>query len=61
MLHIALFGYAMIGLFMLYQFNVVCRKYSVLDNGYRYIVRDSKGRFVLCTPSLWDVLSLALK
>lgn len=61
MIHIALFGYAMITMFLLYQFNFVCSKYSVVDNGYKYIVRDNKGRFVLCTNNIWNVLSLALK
>ena len=59
MIHIALLGYTMIALFLLYQYNVVCAKYNVQDNGYKYIVRDRKGRFVACTKSFWDVLSLS--
>lgn len=56
-----LIGYLLIVAFLVMNYQEVNKSYNVRWNGSRWVVRDSYGKFVTITRSLWDVLSLAYK
>lgn len=41
-----------------FNWLAVASKYNIKWNGYKWVVRDSRGRFVVITRNPWTVLSL---
>lgn len=54
-------GLSLIAYVLAKDLKRVLDKYTVTHNGYYWIVRDSKGRFVRITRNFWDVLSLGVE
>lgn len=66
MVKIALFGYVLIALVMLYQFNVACSLYRFelrATHGKRrlYVRNRRTGRIIGQVNNLWDLLSMGIE
>jgi len=46
---------------LLGDWHKAIKLYNIKHNGYRWVVRDNKGRFVLVSKSFWDVLKLGVR
>lgn len=53
-----LISYSLLIVLAAYELRRTYTHYNVKWNGSRWVVRDSKGRFVRITRNPWDVLSL---
>lgn len=55
-------GVALTTIFGLAAFHFVraCKRYKVSKNGYKWVVRDSKGRFVTITDNYWNICKLGV-
>lgn len=58
MIQFIMLGLMIIGLAVIHDWNVAHAAYNIKHNGYRWVVRDNKGRFVAVTGSFWSVLKL---
>lgn len=54
------FWFSFIAYLLVKDLNRVLKKYTVTHNGYYWVVRDNKGRFVRITRNFWDILSLGV-
>ena len=54
------FWFSFIAYVLVKDLNRVLKKYTVTHNGYYWVVRDNKGRFVRITRNFWDILSLGV-
>lgn len=58
MIEVIVYSYMMLLVALSANWCVVANKYRIKWNGSKWVVRDSKGRFVRITGNPWNVLSL---
>lgn len=58
MIEVIVYSYMMLLVALSANWCVVANNYHIKWNGSKWVVRDSKGRFVRITKNPWNVLSL---